>query len=494
MKENFVAKFKTNNYFIGSFDAYINVSKELIKSNSSLSDEEVENILKSMPTTYRATITNKNGEYIGYIGLYKVDAQNNTASIRFEVNNNLSKEDKDEILNEFKKYLSDSLNITEIEEFYFRTMDELEVEKKEITPSSNIILSNNFLVPGITEEDLERYSKDYSMPRLQMPFSVKSNDRTIGIIGLSNLIWSNKRANLNIFLDKELGDDIANQLSSHIIDDYINYVHSSNVHNITLSIKGSDNNMLDLINNTNMNYYGELPFSVVNGDNIESNFMFQHIPNMKKQNGIYISDNNSISKSLLETDKKELSEKIELGNGFKFVSPKCFEKENIEFNSVLNGHIEAMQERDRFTIPLGEDKYILQKGNENYGMKKAFMNYSYVILDDKNNYAGYVNVLRSSADGKNVDIEIGIDPKIQHMGLGTVAINRFYDELFSIGVASVTSAVFEFNNPSIKLHEKVAELNGIRLESYYINGKLWDMNFYSKINNIIDENNNKKHI
>jgi RimJ/RimL family protein N-acetyltransferase len=349
-------------------------------------------------------------------------------------------------------------------------------------------------VPGITEEDLERYSKDYSIPRLQMPFSVKSNDRTIGIIGLSNLIWSNKRANLNIFLDKELGDDIVKQLSSHIIDDYINYVHSSNVHNITLSIKGSDNNMLDLINNTNMNYYGELPFSVVNGDNIESNFMFQHIPNMKKQNGIYIPDNNSVSKSLLETDKKELSEKIELGNGFKFVSPKCFEKENIDFNNVLKGHIEAMQERDRFTIPLGEDKYILQKGNENYGMTKAFMNYSYVILDDKNNYAGYVNVLRSSADGKNVDIEIGIDPKIQHMGLGTVAINRFYDELFSIGVASVTSAVFEFNNPSIKLHEKVAELNGIRLESYYINGKLWDMNFYSKINNIIDENNNKKHI
>ena len=63
---------------------------------------------------------------------------------------------------------------------------------------------------------------------------------------------------------------------------------------------------------------------------------------------------------------------------------------------------------------------------------------------------------------------------------------KFYDELFSIGVASVTSYVFEFNNLSIKLYEKVAELNGIRLELYYINQNLWDMNFYSKVNSAID--------
>ena len=143
-----------------------------------------------------------------------------------------------------------------------------------------------------------------------------------------------------------------------------------------------------------------------------------------------------------------------------------------------------MQNRDDFTIPLGEDKYFLQRENGNYGISKALMNYSYIVLDENNNYAGYINILRSNANGKNVEVEIGIDPKMQHKGLGTVVINRFYDELFSTGVASVTSTVFEFNNPSIRLHEKVAELNGIRLESYYINGKLWDMNIYSKTNDI----------
>ena len=87
----------------------------------------------------------------------------------------------------------------------YTTKNKAKIEKKEIVPSSNIIIANELLIPGISEEDLERFSQDYSIPRLQFPFTIKNNDRVIGIIGLSNLIWSNKRANLNIFLDKSLG-------------------------------------------------------------------------------------------------------------------------------------------------------------------------------------------------------------------------------------------------------------------------------------------------
>ncbi len=491
MNEDFITKLETNKYLIGSFDAYIETTKQLIKNNSNITDEEVETILKGMPTAYRAAITNKDGEYLGYIGLYNVDAKNNVSSIRFEVNKDLEKNDKTEILNEFSRYLQDSLNITEIQEIIYTTKSQTEIEKKEIVPSSNIIISNELLIPGISEADLEKFSQDYSIPRLQFPFTIKNKDRVIGIIGLSNLIWSNKRANLNIFLDKSLGSDIANALSGYIIDDYINYVHSSNIHNITLSVNGSNKDMLDLLSRTNMNYYGSIPYGAISDDNIESNMMFQHIPNMKKNSGILIPDNNLIPTSILDTGKKELREKIELNNGFKMIRPSSFEKENIDLNKVLQGHIKAMQNRDGFAIPLGEDKYFLQKGNGNYGISKALMNYSYIVLDNNDNYAGYINILRSNANGKNVEVEIGIDPALQHNGLGTTVINKFYDELFSTGVASVTSAVFEFNNPSIKLHEKVAELNGIRLESYYVNGKLWDMNFYSKVNSAIGDSNGK---
>ena len=252
MNENFIAKLQTDKYLIGSFDAYIELSKELIKNNSNISDEEVDKILKSMPTTYRAAITNKIGDYIGYIGLYNVDAKNNTSSIRFEVNKNLEKEDKNEVLNEFKKYLFDSLNITEIEELIYKTTEQTEIEKKELVPNSNIIIPSRFLIPGVLEEDLERFSQEYTIPKLQLPYTIKSNDRTIGIVGLSNIIWSNKRANLNIFLDKELGDDITKELSGYIINDYINYVHNSKVHNITLSVNGSNKNMIEILKDTNL--------------------------------------------------------------------------------------------------------------------------------------------------------------------------------------------------------------------------------------------------
>ena len=492
MNENFITKLETDNYLIGSFDAYLDSSKELIKTNSNISDEEADNILKSMPTTYRAAIITKDGEYVGYIGLYNVDAKNGISSIRFEVNKNL--ENKDEILDEYKKYLFDSLNITEVEEVIYKTNVETEVEKKEVVPSSNIVVTNKFLTPGVSEEDLEKFREYYSIPKLQLPFTIKVQDRTIGIIGLSSLIWSNRRANLNIFLDKALGSDICHELSGYIIDDYINYVHDSKVHNITLSVNASNEDMLNILNDTSMNYYGNVPYAAINGSNIETNLMFQHVPNMKKQNGVIIPDNSSISLTSLETNKKELDEKLDLGNGFKLISPKSFEKEDIDFNKVLQDHIIAMQNRKDFTIPLGEDKYILQKGNGNYGISKALMNSSYVVLDDKNNYSGYINILRTNADGKNVEIEIGIDPKLQHRGLGTTVINKFYDELFSTGVASVTSSIFEFNNPSLKLHQKVASLNGIRTDAYYINGVLWDMYMYSKVNNNIKENISDKHI
>ncbi len=134
MNKNFITKLQTDKYLIGSFDAYIETSKELIKNNSNLSSEEIDTILKSMPTLYRAAITNKNGDYVGYIGLYNVDAKNNTASIRFEVNQNLEKEDKNEVLNEFKRYLLESLSIIEIEELVYKTTEQTEIEKKNLFP------------------------------------------------------------------------------------------------------------------------------------------------------------------------------------------------------------------------------------------------------------------------------------------------------------------------------------------------------------------------
>ena len=490
---DFIKKLETDKYIIGSFDVYEEQTRKLIEENSKATKEDVESILKSMPTSYRGAITDKPGNYLGYIGLYNVNTKDGVASLRFEVNKELSDADQNEILNEFKNYMTDSLNITEVEETIYKTKNTSNIATKKIIPKANIIIANKLLEPGVSEETLEKFSSDYEIPKLQMPFTIKSNDRAVGIIGLSNLIWSNKRANLNLFLDKSLGSDILSELPGYIIDDYIEYIHDSNVHNLNLSVNGSDDKLLDILKDTNMNYYGTIPYAALSENDIESKLMFQHIPKMTKQNGIYIPENKKIEIERLDTDKKELDKIIDLGNGYKLVSPKSFEDENINSENILKGYIESMQERQKFTIPLGEDKYFLQKGNGKYGLSKQLMNYNYVLLDDKNEYSGYINILRENANGKNAELEIGIKPEIQHKGLGTTVINKFYDELFSVGYASVTSSVFEFNKPSLKLHEKVAQLNGIRLDSYYINGKLWDMSYYTKTNDTISKSENGRH-
>ena len=164
-----------------------------------------------------------------------------------------------------------------------------------------------------------------------------------------------------------------------------------------------------------------------------------------------------------------------------------FNEIGININDIIDGHINALKNRYNFSIPLGEDKYIFQKGNGLYGISKDVLNYTYILLDKNNNYSGYINVLRNNANKNNAEIEIGIKPGLQSKGLGKRVLTEFYDQLFSIGYASVTSAVFSFNEPSLKLHEKVAKLDGIRIESYYINGKLWDMSFYSKINDLSEK-------
>ena len=76
---NFVAKLETEKYLIGSFDAFMDKSLELTKTNLNKTDEEANEFLKTIPTTTRAAITTKDGEYVGFIGITNVDAKNDAA-------------------------------------------------------------------------------------------------------------------------------------------------------------------------------------------------------------------------------------------------------------------------------------------------------------------------------------------------------------------------------------------------------------------------------
>ena len=475
----FIYKLETENYYIGSFDVYLSQIREIIKSNHNCDDKEAEQILSTMSPSFRAAIVSKKDlELKGFIGMYSVYSKNETASIRFESNTGLLEDDKNEIYNEFYKYLEDSHNIHNVEEYQY--LDPLSIEeKKNKIIKTEVPIISNYLVLGVDSKKKEELSLYYDIPRLFMESSICDNGKIVGIIGLSNLIWSNKRASLNLFLDKEYEDTIDIEFISCVINEYLNYVHNNNIYNVSTSVSGSNKHMLDIINNSDMNFYASIPYGASYNGNIESSYMFQHIPFMESETGIILPENKILFSN---NETGILRNVVAVDDTYRLVSPKAFESENIDLGKIVKGHIEAMQNRDKFSIPLGEDKYFIQEGNGKYGISKAVANYSYVLLNQDNDYSGYVNILRKNALGKNAEIELGIKPNIQKSGLGTKMINSFYNEMFNQGYASVTSSAFDFNEPSLKLHEKVASFNGTRIESYYINGKLWDMHYFTNVN------------
>lgn len=119
----FIKKLESKNFQIGSFDVYLEKSKGLINSNleyfkrirkSFLSEDDV---LKNLPTIYRASIVDKeSNEYVGFISAYDVDNQNKKASLIFVSDNNLSNEQINEIIDEYKKFIYDDLAISTYED------------------------------------------------------------------------------------------------------------------------------------------------------------------------------------------------------------------------------------------------------------------------------------------------------------------------------------------------------------------------------------------
>ena len=250
MKKRFIEKFNTGKYKIGSFDSYQDETLELIKQNNNLDDVKSNELIKTFPNSYRAAIIDANDNYLGYITLYNINAIESIASIRFEINKVLSKEDINSIKKTYIEWVKNALNLTNIEEEINITPSKKEITQNKLEFNTNIIIPNNLLIPGIDKETISYFNNQYNIPKLYMPFTIKSNNRVIGIIGLTNIIYSNKRANLNIFIDKNIENNIAAELATLLINDYIDYIHKCNIHNVMISISGSESNKLDMISKT----------------------------------------------------------------------------------------------------------------------------------------------------------------------------------------------------------------------------------------------------
>ena len=468
----FIPKLYTDNFMIGSFDVYLDKSKGLIEKNKNL-----EGLLDRMPTSLRASIVSKeDNSYLGFISVLNMNNENGYTSLVLVLENTLEELKTNEIVDKYKEFLLNDLGITDIKD-YLLVNGNTTVEENHDVISVDILLSDDNLRDGIDEREKAKLIEEgYNIPNLQIPCTIMGDNECVGLIGLTNLIWSNRRANLQVFVDKEKDESYIRDVIPGVIDEYLNYVHNRNLYNVSMSVSGSDTNMMNVILDSNMNFYASIPYASNYKGNVESNYLFQSYPGMEKGNGLYLPENKIVTGEV----SKNFKSVIDLGNGYIAMSPKVFEENNIDLNKIVNSHMNAMQDRDRFTIPLGEDKYIIQEGNGNYGISKAVNNFTYVMLDKNMNYVGYTNILRENA--LNAEIEMALKPEYQSKGIGSSMRKKFYEELFRNGYMSVSSAVFDFNNKSNGLNEKFAKFSGKRIGAYYINGKLWDMNLYTKEN------------
>lgn len=331
---------------------------------------------------------------------------------------------------------------------------------------------------GITDTDLKLFEDTfkYNIPKLSFPYSIKYGTETIAILG-TNASWVNRRADLNIYLNKEIDGRFLKEFIPLVINKYIDYLHEKNLYSVSTSVAASDKLLLNILLNSNMNYYLAIPFNSLWNNKLETTYLFEHYPNMENQN-IKLPENKSLEYEEL-TEKKELNDIIYLKNGYIAVTPKYFvETLNMNLEEAINEHINALQQRDRFSIPLGEDKYFIQKGNGNYGISKMVQNFSYILLNENFKYIGYCSILREEL--RTISIDIAIIPKYQGIGLGTLLLDAFYKELLDKGYVAIISYVFDFNESSKIMHSKLAEYAGTRGRSYYMNGKFWDMSIYVK--------------
>ena len=468
----FIPKLYTDNFMIGSFDVYLDKSKGLIEKNKNL-----EGLLDKMPTSLRASIVSKeDNSYLGFISVLNMNNENGYTSLVLVLENTLEELKTNEIVDKYKEFLLNDLGITDIKD-YLLVNGNTTVEENHDVISVDILLSDDNLRDGIDEKEKAKLIEEgYNIPNLQIPCTIMDDNECVGLIGLTNLIWSNRRANLQVFVDKEKDESYIRDVIPGVIDEYLNYVHNRNLYNVSMSVSGSDTNMMNVILDSNMNFYASIPYASNYKGNVESNYLFQSYPGMEKENGLYLPENKIVTGEV----SKDFKSVIDLGNGYIAMSPKVFEENNIDLSGIVKSHMGAMQDRDRFTIPLGEDKYIIQEGNGNYGISKAVNNFTYVMLDKDMNYVGYTNILRENA--LNAEIEMALKPEYQSKGIGSSMTKKFCEELFKNGYMSVSVAVFDFNTKSKGISQNIFKFDGKRIGAYYINGKLWDMNLYTKEN------------
>ena len=488
--KKFIKSVKENNY--GAEDFLKEAKKETI------------NILDSMDYDYRGSIVDKDGKYIGFIGLCGVDPFSQSAGIRIGLYENLDDKDLCAIIRIFSSWAKDSINIQKVGEVQFVTPDsintyssskisddivnglvgsiaQLDANEKDVRKRYPKIItpSKSLIVPVKSLKKLKSLADSYSIkdPRdICLPHTICVNDKDIALLGLKNVTSYNRRADLELWSLPEFSP----KTIAAGINEYTRFVQKRGLFNIECDVANSEEDKLIALVDSNYDRCGSIKYGRYNGICAESLHVFQNYPGMPHTSKLNLSDIIDCQKyySDREFNKYLMSDILTLDNGYTLYSPEHLLYEGYDINKILNGHVKATLNWDNFSIPLGcYAKRIFEWGKiGEYGLACDFMDYTYILLDYQQNYSGFINICYNS--GKNVEIELGIVPEKQGQHIGYFVLEAFYRELFRQGCLSVTYNVFEFNEKSQRLQQKFTSKEGTRNYDSYAYGRLWNSDFY----------------
>lgn len=434
MKENFISTLKTDKYMIGDYVPYYDEIIAMVQHSRIVSEENAKRYIEQFKNEYFAAIVDYNLNFAGFIGIKDINYVDMSCNLVFGTILDMSAEDKADIRSTYESWIGHTLKIWNFDGF---NLPLYEFESEKIKALDGFNFNKREIV-----EKIAIYDDDYR----------KRKSRLCAYVYIQTLCRKDKRCVLKVQV-------VNSKKRTEILDginEYIEYLKRFRILYVFVRCSSLDEEVIEVLSSSYSKFVlrAAIPCSELRKGTLCDRLIYENTYSLEKD--AYSIDYEPLLRDESILKQKDISDSmiIKLDENYRLISPYSSEFDD---EKVLKGYIEAMRDRFYFAEPAGECGYILQKGDNSYGLTKALNDFDYVIVGKENNFVGYIDVKKRDIYGRAIYTSIAIAPKYQNKGIGTVAYSAFLEELFKRGVASVTSFVPANNIPAIKLYEKCAK-------------------------------------
>lgn len=324
----------------------------------------------------------------------------------------------------------------------------------------------------------------------------KSNNKFIGLIGLSNTLQNNQRSNIWIKIDTSIDLEAQITKGSESLNLMLKYCFDYlNLYSIVLEYPAVTKQTRGICEKSKMRYIATKSEAVLLKEDVFDNtILYECNPPLYKKI-IPIGDESkktydlNSQKKRINLNNTDKTREIIIGKKIRLVKPS-----SIDIKKEAN-EVAKYMSNPKIAIPLGEFKtnWTIESA------KKYLEHVDYVIMlnDDTNKLIGSIMLFNKNNRNRTANIETVIGyPELHNQGFGTEAKDLFLEEIYANGIYNnLLSSVFDFNNLSRGVNEHIGfNYIGIREGAYYAYGHLNNMKLYEMTRNLYNQEKNKKRI